>query len=583
MKNLAEAFRDKPKPNYQHLRIMTVNEPRQEQLEARLTEDERLKLNALLTKKLTAESESKKYVRESGEGDPALQLKASSASKRYNDYRSTLVEAHDNDLGPEERLRGTISRSNIDVTPPGPAKDVSDPLGAPLPIITAHNKQVLDVDPVAGEYFAASGMVPDYCYDMTDGELRNIIDHFRQCHKWYRTPIIANSSTTVGEARKMLTRVDNDSAIFFLEELKNKQKTKRAQKKQEKRELIGTLAARDLVHLDPQYDSMPAWDYAKKSGAFLTHREGITPVQAIDLMENRAPFIAIECKDGLFRILTETQAHLYSLLKHFGSRKNNDELGFMISVGLSKESDPVGRMKKFRSEVENWMADTAHMLREDNMHTLEQLRSIDQNAVMAAGTVISPAGTRRILDLGYQYVKVGIGGGQQCTTTSTTGVGIPAAWAHYINGVAAAAHGRGSIIADGFIGNDATACLAMSFPGVSYVMMGSRLAPLRETSSYYQNGSKGKCKIIQGEASAPRALERMLRKGIATREQKTIRKLGPHAEGAPGTEVYPETGREIVGSMALGIKRAYQSWLSYVDAGTIQEGKRKTRYEVVRS
>jgi hypothetical protein len=577
MKNLAEAFRDRPKPNYPHLRIMTVNEPRQEQLEARLSEDERLRLDKLLSNKLAAEKTSKQYVRDNGEGDPELQIRASSASKAYNDYRTTLVETHDNDLGSKERLRRTISRSTIDVTPPGPSKNTPDPLGAPLPVMTAHNKNVLGTDPVAGEYFAASGIVPNYCYDMTDAELRGIIEHFERCLKWYRTPTFANKKTTVGEARRMLTRVDNDSAVFFLDEPRNGRK----QKKGEKRELIGTLAARDLVHLEAQYDSMPAWDYAKKSGNFLTRKEGITPNQAIDLMENRASFIAIDCKDGLFRILTDTQAHLYTLLSAFEREKGG--LDFMISVGLSKESDPVGRMKKFKSRVSNWMVDTAHMLREDNMHTLEQLREIDRNAVMAAGTVISPAGTRRILDLGYQYVKVGIGGGQQCTTTSTTGVGIPAAWAHYINGVAAAAHGRGSVIADGFIGNDATTCLAMSFPGVAYVMKGSRLAPLRETATYFKQDEQGRHKIIQGEASAPRALERMLRRGITTRDQKTVRKLGPHAEGAPGSKVYPETGRETVGHMALGIKRALQSWLSYVDANGIQEGKRKTRYEVVRS
>ncbi len=577
MKNLADAFRDRPKPNYQHLRIMTVNEPRQEQLEARLTEEQRLKLHDLLGKKLGAEDTSKKYVRSNGEGDPELQLKAASASKRYNDYRTTLVGEHDDDLGPKDRLRGTISRSGIDVTPPSSVRDGSDPLGAPLPVMTAHNKNVLGVDPIAGEYFAAFGMVPVYCYDMTDAELRSIVEHFESCHKWYRTPIIANKKTKVSEVRRMLSRVDNDSAVFFLDDLKSGKKSD----KNAKRDLIGTLATRDLVNLELQYDSVPAWDYAKKAGNFIVRKEGITPDEGIDLMENRESFIAIEGNDGKFRILTETQAHLYTLLNPF--EREEGGLDYMISVGLSKESDPVGRMKKFKSRVHNWMADTAHMLREDNMHTLEQLRNIDPKAVMAAGTVISPAGTRRILDLGYQYAKIGIGGGQQCTTTSTTGVGIPAAWAHYINGVAAAAHGRGSVIADGFIANDATACLAMSFPGVGYVMKGSRFAPLRETATDYKVDEKGKYKMIQGEASAPRALERMLRREITTREQKTTRKVGPHAEGAAGSKVYPEIGRETVGHMALGIKRALQSWLSYVDAHSIQEGKRKTRYEVVRS
>jgi hypothetical protein len=575
MKNLADAFRDKAKPNYEHLRIMTVNEPRQEQLEARISDDERLKLHDLLKKKLAAESTSKHYVRERGEGDLELQEASSSASQAYNDYRSSLIDKHDDDFGAEESLRGSVKRGLIDVRPTGPRKGVEDPLGAPLPVMTAHNKNVLGTDPVAGEYFAAFGIVPVYCYDMSDADLRCIIDHFEACHKWYRTPLIADKKTTVGEVRRMLTRVDNDSAVFFLDEPKNSRKNK----KNEKRELAGTLAASDLVRIDKEYDLSPAWDFAKKKGDFLVRKEGITPDEAIDLMENRTSFLAIECKDGIFRIMTEMQAHLYTLLQPFEAEQGG--LDFMMSVGLSNESDPVGRIKKFKSGVRNWMVDTAHMLREDNMHKLAQLRVIDRNAIMAAGTVISPAGTRRILDLGYQLVKVGIGGGQQCTTTSTTGVGIPAAWAHYINGVAAAAHGRGSIIADGYISNDATTCLALSFPGVAYVMKGSRLAPLRETATDFENGPKGKCKIIQGEASSPRALERMLSRGITTREQKTVRKVGPHSEGAARTEVYPAPGREIVGSMALGIKRSVQSWLSYVDADNIAQGKRKTRYEVV--
>lgn len=577
MKDLLSAFEGLPKPNYEHLRLRTVNEPRQDALVSRLIESESIKLQSLFASKKAAEEESERYVRENGIGDPKLQIRAASASEIYNTYRSRLMQIHDNDLGDTERLLKIVRRGEIDISPPGPMIGKEDPLAAPLPVMTAHNKNVLRADPVAGEYFAAAGIVPVYCYDMTDAEVQCIIQHFESCHEWYRTPIVANKKTTVGEVRKMLTRVDDDSAVFFLDEPSN---GKKKIKKNEKRELIGTLAARDLTQLNQQYDSMPAWDFAKKKGDFLVQKEGITPDEAIDLLENRAPFTAIECKDGIFRIMTEMQAHLSKLLTPF-TRKEGGGLDYMISVGLSSESDPAGRIKKFKGDVRNWMVDTAHMLREDNMSVLEQLRNIDREAIMAAGTVISPQGTKRILDMGYQYAKVGIGGGQQCTTTSTTGVGIPAAWAHYINGVAAAAHGTGSVIADGSIGNDSTFCKALSFPGVSYTMIGSRFAPLRETATYYENGPKGKYKIIQGEASAPRALERMLARGITTPEQKTLRKVGPHAEGAARTEVYPELGRDIVGQMALGLKRALQSNLSYMDAETIEEGKKKALYEVV--
>jgi hypothetical protein len=222
------------------------------------------------------------------------------------------------------------------------------------------------------------------------------------------------------------------------------------------------------------------------------------------------------------------------------------------------------------------------MDRPDAMAFLRQVAEAAPNNPKAAGTTISPAATRRILGMGYNYVKSGIGGGTQCiTTTTATGIGLPSAYAHYTNGIAAASMG-GAVMGDGGINNYATICKSLSFPGVSYDLAGTWLSPVRESAAPFHLDAKGTpYKLVGGEAGMLRATERLLAQIELDCREEVMLYLGPHSEGTDQTMVYPEPWRDTFAQKAYGVRSALQSFLSYLDARNLWEAKQKARYVLI--
>lgn len=564
MKNLLEAFEGKSKPNYDNIRLVTVEEPRQKALEDRMSEDDRRIFLSVREEMLNAVHASRAYVAAHGFADEQLQSDASAAHSKYQALRNEHLN-----LATNADLRQRVERGKIDVSPIGPRKGVADPIGSPLPIVTAHNKAVLGTSPRAGEFAAAFGMVPMYCYDMTDDQLDQIIDHMDRAPKYYRTALTATRTDTVKKVRNLLRYADVDSAVFFIDEGGT---------------FEGAISNQEVAHLTKEQDNMHAFGFAKRN--VLPVKGGITPAQAYKRMRKKEmTYLPVDCEDGTVRIITETQAILYEHLKPFTGKKK-EGLDFMMSLGMNKRWDPVSRLQKYKGRINNWIFDTAHMNREDCFALARELRDISPEAVMAAGTVIGEEPVRRLLEMGYQYVKSGIGGGKQCTTTSVTGIGLPAAQAHYLAGLAAASTGRGSIWADGGFGTDAPLNKALTFPNVSHAVVGSRFAPLAESAAEFNFDDAGRpFKIVQGEASSPRALARMMtaieaRGGEMTDDERKIQKIGLHSEGSSGTRMFPEPGAENFGLMALHIQSILQSRSSYLDANNSEQAVEFAQYEI---
>jgi hypothetical protein len=562
MKNLLEAFEGKSKPNYDNIRLVTVEEPRQKALENRMNPDDYQAFTDIKREMLNAVQASTAYVAAHGFADERLQIEAGVAHKKYQELRTKHLKFPEN-----KDLTERIERGKIDVSPIGPRKGVADPIGSPLPIVTAHN--VLGTSPRSGEFAAAFGMVPMYCYDMTDDQLDRIIDHMDAAPHYYRTALTATRTDTVKKVRNLLRYADADSAVFFLDK---------------GGKFEGAISNQEVSHLGKDKDEMHAFGFAKRNISPV--QDGITPAQAYtDMQQKETTYLPVDCEDNTVRIITETQAILYKYLKPFTGKKEKG-LDFMMSLGMNKRWDPVSRLNKYKDRINNWIFDTAHMNREDCFTLAQQLRDISPDAIMAAGTVIGEEPVRRLLEMGYQYVKSGIGGGKQCTTTSVTGVGLPAAWAHYLGGLAAASTGKGTVWADGGFGNDAAPNKALTFPGVSHILAGSRFAPLAESAAEFSFDDAGRpFKIVQGEASSPRALARMMtaieaRGGEMTDDERQIQKIGLHSEGSSGTRMYPESGADNFGLMALHLQSSFQSKSSYLDANNAEQAVEFAQYEI---
>jgi IMP dehydrogenase len=124
------------------------------------------------------------------------------------------------------------------------------------------------------------------------------------------------------------------------------------------------------------------------------------------------------------------------------------------------------------------VVDTAHG---HSTNVLETVAAIKQkhDVPVVAGNVATADGTRALMDVGADGVKVGIGPGSICTTRIVTGVGVPQLTA--VLECAAVARPRGvPVIADGGVRSSGDIVKALA-AGASSVMLGGMLAGLEES------------------------------------------------------------------------------------------------------
>ena len=121
--------------------------------------------------------------------------------------------------------------------------------------------------------------------------------------------------------------------------------------------------------------------------------------------------------------------------------------------------------------------DTAHGFARSVLNVVRDLRAAFPEAQIVAGNVATAEAAAKLVEMGADAIKVGIGPGSICTTRIVAGVGIPQFTA--IKQVAAALADETPIIADGgirFSGDVAKALAA----GASAVMIGGLLAGTEE-------------------------------------------------------------------------------------------------------
>jgi IMP dehydrogenase len=123
--------------------------------------------------------------------------------------------------------------------------------------------------------------------------------------------------------------------------------------------------------------------------------------------------------------------------------------------------------------------DTAHG---HTTRVMDAIRAVKQKLPemqLVAGNVATAEGTRDLISLGVDGLKIGIGPGSICTTRIVTGAGVPQITA--VAECSRAAHGSGvPVIADGGIkfSGDITKAIAA---GASAVMIGSLFAGTEES------------------------------------------------------------------------------------------------------
>ncbi|HYP14835.1 MAG TPA: IMP dehydrogenase, partial [Bryobacteraceae bacterium] len=250
-----------------------------------------------------------------------------------------------------------------------------------------------------------------------------------------------------------------------------------------------------------------------------------------------------------------------------------DEQGRLrVGAALGSTGDYMERAKALvEKKVDVLVIDTAHGHSQRVMDAVKHVRVSLPDVQLIAGNVATYEGTRDLIELGVDGVKVGIGPGSICTTRVVSGAGVPQITA--IMECSRAAEGTGvPIISDGGIkySGDVTKAIAA---GSDCVMIGSLLAGTEE--------SPGETILYQGRTfKSYRGMGSLgaMAQGSSDRyAQEAGGKMVP--EGIEGRVPYKGILADLVFQLVGGLR----SGMGYTGCANIQELKTKARFVRVTS
>lgn len=200
--------------------------------------------------------------------------------------------------------------------------------------------------------------------------------------------------------------------------------------------------------------------------------------EVFDLLESRHDPIAVIVDEAgrLEGVLTRTgtiRAGIYTPALDAAGR-----LRIAAAVGINGDVAAKARAL-VEAGADVLVMDTAHGHQEKMLEALAAVAALDLGVPLAAGNVVSAAGTRDLVAAGANIVKVGVGPGAMCTTRMMTGVGRPQFSA--VAECADAARELGAHVwADGGVRHPRDVALALA-AGASNVMIGSWFAGTHES------------------------------------------------------------------------------------------------------
>jgi IMP dehydrogenase len=160
---------------------------------------------------------------------------------------------------------------------------------------------------------------------------------------------------------------------------------------------------------------------------------------------------------------------------------SKDSLGRLrCGAAIGVAQDTMERAERLvAAGVDVLVVDTAHGHHQDVLNVVSAVRKRFADVEIVAGNVATAEGTRALVGVGVDAVKVGIGAGSICTTRVVAGIGVPMITAIMECARAAEAHDV-PVIADGGIrfSGDITKALAV---GAATTMIGNLFAGTDES------------------------------------------------------------------------------------------------------
>jgi IMP dehydrogenase len=298
-------------------------------------------------------------------------------------------------------------------------------------------------------------------------------------------PATLPRTATIGDARAEMRK--NNASSFLIEEVKGSGR------------LAGILSHRDMP-LEAASDARLVSDFMTPRERLVTRPPSVSLEEAERAMfEHRVEKLPLVDEQGHLRgLVTMRDLKLYKQKPH----STKDARG-RLRVGAA-----VGATGNFREraqalvdqEVDVLLLDVAHADTDSVWGAVRELRKEIGSVPLVVGNVATGEAARRLVDLGVDAIKVGVGPGRGCRTRLETGAGVPQLQA--VREAYLATGGKVPIIADGGVRDDKDIFLAVAC-GASTVMLGSMLSGTDEAPGIVVEdpATRQKMKLYRGMTS----------------------------------------------------------------------------------
>ncbi len=330
--------------------------------------------------------------------------------------------------------------------------------------------------------------------------------------------------------------------------------------------LIGLITNRDLKY-EKNHD-LHVTELMTPAEQLITASPGVTLEKAKEILnkirKEKLPIVDEKfCLVGLITIKDIDKVEKYPL----ACKDKSGRLRVGAAISPSSSLDHVGMLVDV--DVDVLVIDTAHGHSKNVIDATGRIKTEFPNVQLIAGNVVTAEATRRLIDVGADGVKVGMGPASICTTRVIAGIGIPQITAVYDCAQEADKAGV-PIIADGGIRYSGDIAKAIG-AGASCVMIGSLFAGTEESPGdmiIYQGRTY---KIHRGMGSLGAMKERGGRERYAQANQISS-KLVP--EGIEGRVPYKGKLSDFVYQLVGGVRAA----MGYCGTPTIESLRTETRF-----
>ncbi len=438
-----------------------------------------------------------------------------------------------NDVFMVPRLSDVASRTVVDLTTP-------DGIGTTIPLV------VSNMTAVAGrrmaETVARRGGLAILPQDIPVPVITRVIDYVKGCDPVFETPITLGPDATIAEALSLIHKRAHGAVVVVDDGRPVGVFTETDADGNDRFTQLGNVMSTSLHIVAPDLDPAAAFEDLGE------HRLRVAPVVEAD-----GTLIGVVTRKGLLR------STIYRPALDADGR-------LMIGVAVGINGDPAARAEEVVAHgADVLVVDTAHGHQTRTLRAVEAVRAVLPEATIAAGNVVTEAGTRQLVDAGADIVKVGVGPGAMCTTRMMTGVGRPQFSAVVECAAEAARLGR-DVWADGGVRFPRDVALALA-GGASNVMFGSWLAGTHESAADTLRDPEGRLyKESFGMASNRAVKQRTRSESSFERARKEL-----FEEGISTSRMYLDPERPSVEDIIDQIVAGLRSACTYAGASTIDE------------